>query len=359
MGIGGLKAKIDEHEERIARLEKLAEINMQETILLKRETREFKREMREFKNEMRLFKDEMRAFKDEMRAFKDEMLAFKDEMRAFKDEMQEFKEWSKQNIEEIRKSSKEFEEWSKQNIKEIRESSERFKNEMQEFKEWAKQNIEEIRKSSKEFEEWSKQNIEEIRKDTKAFEEWSKQNIKEIREDTKSFEEWAKKNIEEMRKDSKAFEEWAKKNIEEMRKQWGHLAQKMGTMVEDIVAPALPYAVKRRLKTKIVEQSVRVTKEVNNDFYEVDIIAITKEGTVLVVEVKSSFRSRDIDLFEKSLKRFTEFFPQYKERRIVGVIASLNLNEGIVRRATKRGMLAMAMSGDYMDFLNADEVKLL
>ncbi len=316
MGIGGLKAKIDEHEERIARLEKLAEINMQETILLKRETREFKREMREFKNEMRLFKDEMRAFKDEMRAFKDEMLAFKDEMRAFKDEMQEFKEW-------------------------------------------AKQNIEEIRKSSKEFEEWSKRNIEEIRKDTKAFEEWSKQNIKEIREDTKSFEEWAKKNIEEMRKDTKAFEEWAKKNIEEMRKQWGHLAQKMGTMVEDIVAPALPYAVKRRLKTKIVEQSVRVTKEVNNDFYEVDIIAITKEGTVLVVEVKSSFRSRDIDLFEKSLKRFTEFFPQYKERRIVGVIASLNLNEGIVRRATKRGMLAMAMSGDYMDFLNADEVKLL
>ena len=280
MGIGGLKAKIDEHEERIARLEKLAEINMQETILLKRETREFKREMREFKNEMRLFKDEMRAFKDEMRAFKDEMLAFKDEMRAFKDEMQEFKEWAKQNIEEIRKSSKEFEEWSKQNIKEIRE-------------------------------------------------------------------------------DTKSFEEWAKKNIEEMRKQWGHLAQKMGTMVEDIVAPALPYAVKRRLKTKIVEQSVRVTKEVNNDFYEVDIIAITKEGTVLVVEVKSSFRSRDIDLFEKSLKRFTEFFPQYKERRIVGVIASLNLNEGIVRRATKRGMLAMAMSGDYMDFLNADEVKLL
>ncbi len=341
MGIGGLKAKIDEHEERIARLEKLAEINMQETILLKRETREFKREMREFKNEMRLFKDEMRAFKDEMRAFKDEMLAFKDEMRAFKDEMQEFKEWAKQNIEEIRKSSKEFEEWSKQNIKEIRESSERFKNEMQEFKEWAKQNIEEIRKSSKEFEEWAKKNIEEIRKDTKAFEEWSKQNIKEIRENTKS------------------FEEWAKKNIEEMRKQWGHLAPKMGTMVEDIVAPALPYAVKRRLKTKIVEQSVRVTKEVNNDFYEVDIIAITKEGTVLVVEVKSSFRSRDIDLFERNLKKFTEFFPQYKERRIVGVIASLNLNEGIVRRATKKGMLAMAMSGDYMDFLNADEVKLL
>ncbi|MCD6362390.1 MAG: hypothetical protein J7M13_00065, partial [Synergistetes bacterium] len=247
------------------------------------------------------FKREMREFKNEMRLFKDEMRAFKDEMRAFKDEMLAFKD----EMRAFKDEMQEFKEWSKQNIKEIRESSEKFKNEMQEFK------------------------------------EWSKQNIKELREN------------------SQKFEEWAKKNIEEMRKQWGHLAQKMGTMVEDIVAPALPYAVKKRLKTKIVEQSVRVIKEVNNDFYEVDIIAITKEGTVLVVEVKSSFRSRDIDLFEKNLRKFTEFFPQYKGRKIVGVIASLNLNEGIVRRATKKGMLAMAMSGDYMDFLNADEVKLL
>lgn len=142
----------------------------------------------------------------------------------------------------------------------------------------------------------------------------------------------------------------------EMNKRWGDLARKFGTIVEDVVAPALPDLIKRIFDMEIDDMMVRRKRRKGERREEFDIIADVGE-MVFVVEVKSQYKAGDIDDFSQKLVRFEGLFPEYKEKRIIGVIASLYLDEGVIRYATRKEYYAMGMKGDYMDFLNAEEIR--
>ena len=78
----------------------------------------------------------------------------------------------------------------------------------------------------------------------------SQQEMREFREEMLEF-----KN--EMRE----FKDKVDRQIAEMNRQWGNLANKMGTLVEDIVAPGLPYAIKSTFGMKVEDIMERRTKE--------------------------------------------------------------------------------------------------
>jgi len=235
--------------------------------------------------------------------------------------------------------------------KEMREFKDEMRTEMKEFKE-------EIRRDTKEFKEAINRDTEKfkeaIKKDTENFKETMRKEMKEfkeaIRKDTEKFKE-------EMRKDMKEFRQ-------EMNKRWGELANKLGTIVEDIIAPAVSPVIKQYFNCEINDLQVNRKKKDKKTGLkdEFDVIAVSDDcKTVFLVEVKSTPKIDYINEFkDKKIDRFLALFPEYREHKLVPIFASLRLEEDIINYLTKQKIYAMAYKEwEYMDILNFDKINQL
>ncbi len=90
--------------------------------------------------------------------------------------------------------------------------------------------------------------------------------------------------------------------------------------------------------------------------YEFDIIAIDGREMV-VVEVKTTLRLKDINHFEAKLKLFKEIFPIYKNLKVYGAVAYLKANEGSSERAIKKGFFVIRATGSSASIINAKNFK--
>ncbi len=265
---------------------------------------EFKNEMREFKDGMNGFKDDMLDFKDQVKVFKDEMLDFKDEMRAFKDQMLDFKDQVKV---------------FKDEMLDFKDEMKAFKDEMLDFKD-----------------------------EMKGF----KDEMRDFKDEMKGFEQKTQQFIDETREDRKR-----------MNKQWGDLANRLGTIVEDIVAPNIEGIAQRYFNcTELDSLMVRYRKrhpQDRNQRREFDVIALWG-NLVLLNETKSTARMDYVQAFIEFLRSetFFEYFPEYRGKTLIPVFSSLYLPDDVVDVLTQAGVYAMAMSDDSMDLLNFDRIKL-
>ena len=288
-------------ETRVTKLEEvLAEFITYTTATIQEirdEVKEFKDEMLAFKNEMKAFKDEMLEFKNEMKAFKDEMLAFKNEMKAFKDEILVFKT----GVEEYKERSE--------------LSMEKFKEEMLAFK-----------KGVEEYKERSELSMEKFKEEMLAF--------------RKGIEEYKERSELEM-----------KKFKEELNRKWGELARKMGTIVEDIIAPGAPDAIYRKFGVEILDLMVRrKVKDKNRNTEEFDLIMIGEDDKVYLVEVKSTPTVEAVLGVINKVTRLKEIL--YPDREIVPIFGSLYVSDDIVNFATKNSIYVLGMKGEYLEVLN-------
>jgi len=248
-----------------------------------------------------------------------ELQSFKQEMKVFKDEMQEYKEWSKKNIESLSLEMKAF-----------KEEMKAFKEEMKEFKEWSKKNIESLSSEMQEYKEWSKKNIESLSAEMKAFQE-----------------------------EMKEFKKWAKESIENLNRQWGSLAQKMGTLVEDIFAPSIDKAIERYfgMSPDIIDTRKYIRKEGRST--EFDILALCeKEKKAYLVEVKANPDKKEyIEDFLQKLNEAPFFFPVLQEYTLIGIYAALNIKEETVAFLTRKKLYAMIFRGDVLEIVNFEALK--
>jgi len=241
-----------------------------------------------------------------------ELQSFKQEMKVFKDEMQEYKEWSKKNIESLSSEMKEFKEWSQKNIESLSAETKAFKEEMQEYKEWSKKNIESLSSEMKEFKE-----------------------------------------------EMKEFKKWAKESIENLNRQWGSLAQKMGTLVEDIFAPSIDKAIERYfgMSPDIIDTRKYIRKEGRST--EFDILALCeKDKKAYLVEVKTNPDKKEyIEDFLQKLNEAPFFFPILREYTLMGIYAALNIKEETVTFLTRKKLYAMIFRGDVLEIVNFEALK--
>ena len=151
-------------------------------------------------------------------------------------------------------------------------------------------------------------------------------------------------------------------NQRDMNKRWGDLANKWGTVVEDIVAPSV-----RRLALEVfgcgalVFFSPRVTRVRSDDRSrqrEFDAIYVGTKG-VLLNETKSSPRSKDVQSFVRFLRseEFALYFPECRGLPVVPVFSALSIPDDMVTNLTRHGIYALVM-GDYaMQVVNLEAVR--
>lgn len=156
-----------------------------------------------------------------------------------------------------------------------------------------------------------------------------------------------------------AFKDDSVKAREKMYKQWGDIANKMGTIVEDMVIPNIGEIAKNYFGCSDFEFfASRAKKKHFKDrsrTREFDVIAVC-DDKVLVNETKSTPRINYIDDFKDILKEFYDFFPEYSQKKIIPIFASLYLSEDVVKYLTKNGIYALAIKGDTMDLLNYNDI---
>ena len=166
----------------------------------------------------------------------------------------------------------------------------------------------------------------------------------------------------EMARDREEMKQQADRERREMNKRWGELANKMGTVVEDIVAPSI-----QRLARAVFDCGepqyfgTRVSLSRGDDRSrrrEFDALYVGTRA-VLLNETKSSPRASDARRFAEFLEsgEFARYFPQYRELPIVPAFSSLSIPDDMVTWLTRRGIYAIAMGDEAMQVLNLDAVR--
>ncbi|WP_296808215.1 hypothetical protein [Thiocapsa sp.] len=154
-----------------------------------------------------------------------------------------------------------------------------------------------------------------------------------------------------------AFNEESQRERRSMNKQWGDLANRLGTPVEDIVAPNLPRVAAELFSCPVADLfGVRVVRRFGGETREYDALLVCPE-VVLVNETKSRLTDAHVEGILERLAEIPHVFPEYADRRAVGVLASLYPDASVVRRATRRGVLVMGMGDETMHILNPEALE--
>ena len=153
------------------------------------------------------------------------------------------------------------------------------------------------------------------------------------------------------------FKDDMKQQNREMNMKWGQMAKKLGTITEDLVAPSIPRIVTEEYGLEVTFLGIRMKKKLRDGrIKKYDAIAVADE-CVFVDETKSTLDSEDVKDFIKDIQEFRDFFPEYKKNKIIGILASLYADEGVIRYAEKSGFLVLAAGDKLMEVKNSKGFK--
>ena len=188
-----------------------------------------------------------------------------------------------------------------------------------------------------------------FKEDTQAF----KEEMRVYRETTQTAAAAFKEEMRAFKEEMRAFKEEGRQQNREMNRRWGELANKLGTLVEDLVAPSLPRIVQEVLGQEVIDLSVRrKRKRADGRQQEYDAIAVTPE-TVCLASVKSTLRSADIDhVLNEELAAFRTFFPEYQTQPLVGLVASLAVDDSVLHDAERQGLIVLTIGDQLMEVKN-------
>lgn len=176
-----------------------------------------------------------------------------------------------------------------------------------------------------------------------------KDGVQDFKIEMKDFKEFVLADIEESRRERK-----------EMNKRWGEVTNKLGTFAEDMAFPNVPRIAQEYFDEQtILFKAVRVDvhrPEAEYGVYEFDGIVET-ENKVFLLESKYTIRMKYIESLPKLIDTFHLCFPQYADKELITLFASMSIPENMLKKLTKMGIYAMALGDDNMDLLNFEALQ--
>ena len=130
--------------------------------------------------------------------------------------------------------------------------------------------------------------------------------------------------------------------------QWGKL---MESLVEGELVKLL-----NKKGIDVDSTSTNMKGEYKDQNWELDIVAINGKEVVLV-EVKTTLKVKDIEHFTKKLNIFTTWRPEYKGQKIYGAVAYLRADENSAKYAEKLGLFVIRATGSSSSIINQKDFK--
>ncbi|MBF0538699.1 MAG: hypothetical protein HQL03_10655 [Nitrospirae bacterium] len=190
---------------------------------------------------------------------------------------------------------------------------------------------------------------------------WFVREMRALRiEDNKAWEKKRKEDNETWEKKMEAEKQERIAERREWNKKWGETANRLGTLVEDVVAPnieglALNYFGCKRIDLftpRIKRTSIRDRSKLR----EFDCIAIC-EDCIIVSDTKTAPSADKVDRFIEVLKEIFDYFPEAEGKRLIPIFSSLYLSKDLVTYLTRQNIYALGMGSSTMELLNRQELK--
>ncbi len=275
-----------------------------------------------------------------------------EESKKFQAESRASREASERKLEKFLEASERKLEKSLEESRVSREASER---KLEKSLEASERKLEKSLEESRVSREASERKLE------KSLEA-SERKLEKSLEESRVSREASDKKLEKFHLEMKAYEKENQKIMKQMWKQWGELANKMGTIVEDIVAPGLRGVGRQYFQIENFDYfapRLELCRDNGSKVREFDVVAYSRDYFFLV-ETKATGRISYISDFIRFIPEIPEWFPlETKGRKIVPVFASLYLKEEPIKYLTKNKILAMATRDDGMDLYNSQLINLL
>jgi hypothetical protein len=123
-------------------------------------------------------------------------------------------------------------------------------------------------------------------------------------------------------------------------------------MVEDLVYPSLPRVIQEMVGQEPDRVAIRVKQRGPDGLRkEFDAYAATTD-LVFLNSTKATLRSADIDAFVSEIATFRDYFPEYRDLPLVGILATLAVEESVLSYAEKQGFLVLAVGDEVMEVKN-------
>ena len=198
----------------------------------------------------------------------------------------------------------------------------------------------------------TQRNVDQLSLEMREFKEESRRNHENFREEMRDFKEEMKDFKDEMRE----FKDQSEKDRRAFNKQLGEIANKQGRMTEDLVAPGIG-----RILQKIVggpcgsqdQEAIRVKRRhcITQERREFDVV-VACDQYVLINETKSSLNVKDVNDFVEIMGQIRNYFPDYSSKRIIGSLATLYADPSLIKYASSKGILVLAVGDELMDIQN-------
>ncbi len=213
------------------------------------------------------------------------------------------------------------------------------------------------------------QTVDQTSREMRMFREESQREMREFKDEMREFKDEMREFKDEMgefkdemgefKDEMREFKNESQKEMREFREEMGRISRKMGTLAEDMVAPSIPHISRVVLDCQeITYSAVRVKlRNVQGELQEFDVLAVCG-GYLLINETKSTLRPEHIKIFaQETLPTARDFFPEYSDKKVIGVIASLYVDDSLVRYGERQGLIVLGFGEYVMDILNSPGFK--
>lgn len=124
----------------------------------------------------------------------------------------------------------------------------------------------------------------------------------------------------------------------------GLFGSQWGKFIEALVQPNALNLFRQR-NIQVSHSFPRAKSHLNGRSMEIDLL-LENGHEVVVLEVKSTLRVRNVTDFLADLAEFPIFFPRFKDYRIYGGVAGLEIVEDADRYAYRQGLFVLSIVGD-------------
>ncbi len=194
--------------------------------------------------------------------------------------------------------------------------------------------------------------IENLSREMKEF----KDEMREFKDEMREF----KNEMREFKDEMGDFKDEVRTDTKTMKRQWAELAHKLGSFAEDISLPNIPRIAKELFgETEILTIMPNVRKRnvlKKGDEYEFDGIVET-ENKVFLMEAKFTARMDYVNKLPKVKENFLAVFPEYSNKELVSIFASMSIPDNILKKLTRMNIYALILGDDNMRIVNFEAIQ--
>ena len=158
------------------------------------------------------------------------------------------------------------------------------------------------------------------------------------------------RETDQMFRDTDDKLDWLEAIVARTSRNVDDLIGKWSKFLEGLVAPACKTLFAER-QIPVHKVSQRVHAEYEGRAMEIDILGVNVNHVVLV-EVKSTLKVDDVREHLERLAQFREFFPEYADKKVLGAVAGIVIEEQADRFAYRSGLFVISQTGDTVQILN-------